>query len=89
MTVNASTPLGRVLHEEGRKQSWLAERLGVDQVQVWRWVRGLHDPVDETKRAIADALGRTVGELFPAHDAAASTTPPAADASTSALGEAA
>ncbi len=66
-----NTPLKRILDEEGRRQSWLAERLTaalgrqVGRAEVNRWVHGLHDPEDATKDAIAEALGRTRKELFP------------------------
>lgn len=60
-----NTPLKRALAEDGRRQTWLAERLGVDPRQVWGWVHGLHVPGNETQAAIATALGRTVDELFP------------------------
>lgn len=58
------TPLARILREEGRKQSWLAERIGVDPAQLSRIVNGLHAP-EATQRAIADVLGREIGELWP------------------------
>lgn len=61
-----NTPLKQALAEDGRRQTWLAERLDVDPRQVWGWVHGLHVPGDPTQRAIANALGRPVGELFPA-----------------------
>lgn len=60
-----NTPLKQVLAEDGRRQSWLAERLGVDPRQVWGWANGLHVPADETKAAIAAALHRDVESLFP------------------------
>lgn len=64
-----STPLKRVLLEEGRKQSWLAEKVGVDQPTLSRIVRGLHCDA-ETRTKIADALGREVQELWPEPQAA-------------------
>lgn len=59
------TPLKRVLDEEGRRQTWLADRLGVDSRQVWNWVHGLHQPEQATRDRIAEILGRTTEELFP------------------------
>lgn len=59
------TPLQRVIREEGRKQSWLAQRVGCDEAHLSRIVNGLH-PDDATKQSIADALGRDVTELWPA-----------------------
>lgn len=58
------TELQRVIHEEGRKQSWLAGKVGIDQAYLSRIVRGLHCP-DDLKRAIADALGRKPADLWP------------------------
>ncbi|HWT22400.1 MAG TPA: helix-turn-helix transcriptional regulator [Solirubrobacteraceae bacterium] len=60
-----NTPLKQALDEDGRRQQWLADRLGVDKRQVWGWVHGLHVPADETQAAIAAALHRDVNELFP------------------------
>ncbi len=65
MTVSGTpqTPLGRILREEGRRQSWLAERVGVDQATMSRYVHGLHVP-DDKRAAIAEALGREISELW-------------------------
>lgn len=66
-----TTRLGEILEAEGRKQSWLAERVGVDPATLSRIVNGLH-PADDTRAKIAAALGRTEAELWPEHtDAAA------------------
>jgi hypothetical protein len=59
------TGLARVLDEEGRTQKWLVEQLlrrGIraDKSQVSNWVRGLHVPVEPTREAIADILGRQI-----------------------------
>lgn len=58
------TPLQRVIHEEGRKQRWLAERVGIDEGMLSRYANGLHCP-EHTRAAIAEALGRSVDEVFP------------------------
>lgn len=64
----ASTPLKRVLQSEGRKQSWLAEQVGIDQPTLSRIVNGLH--CDEgTRQKISAALGREVCDLWPTADA--------------------
>lgn len=60
-----NTPLKQALDADGRRQTWLAEQLGVERRQVWGWVHGLHEPGDETKAAIALALHRSVEELWP------------------------
>jgi len=63
-TTKSETPLARILREEGRKQVWLAERTGIDAPTLNRIVHGLHAS-DARRQAIADALGRKVGELWP------------------------
>ena len=65
------TPLKRALDEDGRRQSWLAKRLGVAPRQVWAWVHGLHVPEQATREQIARVLGRKVDDLWP--DAASET----------------
>lgn len=65
MSETYKTPLQRILREEGRKQSWLADRVGCDEAHISRIVNGLH-PSDATKHLIADALGRDVDDLWPA-----------------------
>jgi predicted transcriptional regulator len=59
-----SSEFGRVLREQGRKQVWLADRLGVDQALVSHWVHGLTVP-DDMRGRIAELLGRDEAELFP------------------------
>lgn len=58
------TPLKRVLREQGRKQAWLAGRIGVDEATLSRYVNGLHVP-DAKRLLIAEALEVPVAELFP------------------------
>jgi DNA-binding XRE family transcriptional regulator len=58
------TPLKQILLAEGRKQSWLAKTVGIDQATLSRIVNGLH--CDEpTRVAISAALGRPAREVFP------------------------
>ena len=65
--MQAITPLKRVMLAEGRRQSWLAERIGKQQSVVSLIInRGLI-PDPETRQAIAEALGRKVDELWPEH----------------------
>ncbi len=67
----ALTPLGEILIQEGRSQSWLAmqlaARLGrpVYRQEVYRWCHGIHEPEASTRAAIADVLDRQVHEIFP------------------------
>lgn len=58
------TPLRAVLEEEGRRQSWLAAKVGKDPADMSRIVNGLI-PDEATREAIAAALGRQVDELWP------------------------
>lgn len=53
------------MQDEGRRQSWLAERIGKDQSDVSRYINRGMLPPEETRQAIADALGRELVELWP------------------------
>lgn len=53
------------MHDEGRRQSWLARRIGKDQSEVSRYIRRGMLPDEETRAAIAEALGREVSDLWP------------------------
>lgn len=66
-TMPSVTPLKRVLLDEGRKQSWLAQRVGIDEATLSRIVNGLHCPI-ELREAIASALRRPVADLWPVDD---------------------
>lgn len=63
-TMKSRTTLKRVLDEQGRRQNWLAEQVGVHESHISRIVNGLHCN-DATQRKIACALGRDVHELWP------------------------
>lgn len=65
-----NTPLQRVLFEEGRRQNWLAARVGVHESAMSRYVNGLH-PSEDLKAQIAQTLGRNVDELWPSVEVAA------------------
>lgn len=49
--------------EKGWTQTELAERVGVNQIQVSRWENGKHLPTLEQFVAIADALNCSLDEL--------------------------
>lgn len=67
MSNKIPTRLKRILKEEGRTQSWLARKVGVHRNTVLQWMHVYGDhPSDANQRAIADALGRTVDDVFPA-----------------------
>lgn len=71
MVARIDTELKRILLSEGRSQSWLSRTTGVDRSQINRYVHGIHDPDLRIKKAIAEALGRTVEDVFPASEIAA------------------
>lgn len=74
-----TTPLKLALGRLRVSQAELSRRIGIDVVQVNRWCQGLFVPVDETKARIAEALGCTVDELWPAHDPEVSALTDTAD----------
>lgn len=49
--------------EKGLTQTELAERMGVNQIQVSRWENGKHLPTLEQFVVIADALNCSLDEL--------------------------
>lgn len=79
MVARMDTELKRILISEGRTQSWLSRTTGVDRSQINRYVHGIHDPDSRIKEAIASALGRPVGDVFPAHSDGVSSTATGAD----------
>lgn len=58
------TRLEQIIDLEGRKQTWLAEQAGVSRAQMSNIVRGLVIEDEAIRLAIADALGRTVADVF-------------------------
>ena len=57
------TGLARVIHDQGRKAIWVAERLGVSHTTVTRWSRG-EWPIPSARVAqLATLLGVTEDEL--------------------------
>jgi transcriptional regulator with XRE-family HTH domain len=63
------TELGRLLRDEGRRQTWLAERTGLDPAEISKYVKGHNIPGKDRALAIARVLHRTPGELgWPFHD---------------------
>jgi transcriptional regulator with XRE-family HTH domain len=66
------TPLKAIMEDEGRRQSWLARRIGKDQGEVSRYVSRGMLPDEATRLAIAEALNRAPSELWPdLHDTVA------------------
>lgn len=54
----------RLLKEQGRTITWLAERLGVSQPCVSGWLCARDSMRIDTAQRIADALGVSIGDLF-------------------------
>jgi len=54
-----ATELQRILWEEGRAQSWLVRRTGIDKSTMSEYVNGLMRPGEPNRNKIALALGRT------------------------------
>lgn len=63
--MQSGIPLSRLLASEGRKQAWLAERARIDAGTLNRIVHGRVRPTEAQALAIAEALGRSVAELWP------------------------
>lgn len=51
------TKLATVLHEQGRRQEWVAERMGVSQALVTRWINGERRISYDNLTRLADLLG--------------------------------
>lgn len=68
--MSTRTPLDIALFEARRTSRSLAIELNVHETQVSRWRNGLHTPEEATQRAIADALGCGVEDLWPIEQAA-------------------
>ena len=58
------TRIAALMKEQGRKPTWLAEKIGVRREQVYKWIRGEAIPFDSNKKLIAETLGVTIGWLF-------------------------
>lgn len=57
------TRLEEILDTEGRSQAWLGRQIGKSRTTINAYCKGLHVP-DDMREAIADALGRTVANVF-------------------------
>lgn len=54
---NLGTTLSQILRQQGRRQDWFAEQVGVSQATVTRWCLGTHEIADEYVGRIATILG--------------------------------
>lgn len=53
-----------VLEEKNKNQVWLADKLGVDEVTVSRWMNNHRQPSMERLAEIAKALGVKIKDLI-------------------------
>lgn len=51
--------------DEGRRQNWLADKVGVDPAILSHWIAGNRSPNAEQRKALAKLLNRKVKDLFP------------------------
>jgi len=58
------TRIGQVLDMQGRRQDWLAAKIGVSPAAVNRWIRGQRKIDVETARKVASALDTPFFMLF-------------------------
>jgi len=56
--------IGRVLNEQGRRQDWLAGKVGVTPATVNRWIKGSRSLDHGSAIRVADALGVPFFLLF-------------------------
>lgn len=61
------TPLRRAIFESRRTQAEIAREVGIDPGHMSKIANGLHAP-EPTRQKIADALGRTITDLWPEDD---------------------
>lgn len=48
--------LKEILAQRGIKQKWLAEQIGVSEVTITNWVKGVFQPTEENIRKIISVL---------------------------------
>lgn len=58
------TALDQVMEEQGRRNDWLADIVGVHPSLVTRWRNGERTPGADKQPTIALALGRSSHDLF-------------------------
>lgn len=54
--------------DAGLSQKALSQQLGLAQEVISRWENGVYAPSDANRLRLAEALGKTVVELFPYYD---------------------
>ena len=58
-----SSPLDRIMDDQGRQSQWLARRMGVSDSLVRYWRTGARRITEQHIARVADALGVSVEEL--------------------------
>lgn len=64
-SVDETTPVERVLEQQGRSIAWLSRKAGVSVAYAWRMLKGERPLTSEFKAASAEALGVPEALLFP------------------------
>lgn len=59
------TPLKIAIVSSGKSIVQLSRETGFGETDISRWANGRHVPIKRTRDALAEALGRTVEELWP------------------------
>lgn len=65
------TKFDRVMREQGRRATWLAERTGYSNALISRIRSGERAATPDFRRKVAEALGMSETDLFPEAEAAA------------------
>lgn len=65
MGSQGTTTIERILDQQGRNMTWLADQTEVSQSYAWRMIRGERPITDDFKKAAAKALGVPVDIVFP------------------------
>lgn len=71
MSTRPRSPLDAIMTAQGRRNDWLADRIGADEAQVSRWRSGKHVPVEATRELIARTLDTSVDDIWGADEVAA------------------
>jgi len=62
-----SSPLKHALIDHPEAAWRVAQKMGINDVRLSKITRGLTEPREHEKTQLAKILGRSVGDLFPAH----------------------
>ncbi len=56
--------LKEIITKKGIKQKWLAQQIGVSEVTISNWVKGIYQPTDENIEKIAKVLNIEKEKLY-------------------------